>query len=693
MDFRTTLFYLLLFLPFTLLAQKHNSESSPDKQAMALKDHYIENRKYIDRDSALFFFNRVVELNKSTKRKETLVWAFTELGNFHYTKAHWDTTLQFYQDAFQLCHKKADCSALTRANLLRNIGMTYQKKALLNTALKPIFQAVALLDSIESQNTKHLKLYASCYNQIGEVYRDLKQDTNALKYYYRSLEFRKNLQSRRGIGLVYSNIGIVLKNLDSLDRAMQAYYQALHFIPNYSRAMNNIGIIHLKNQYYDSAIYYFENVIETVSKKSYKSYAIATNNLAKTYLLLKNYSKSQQYFKEVAQYLTTKNYPDIREDYYENLSKLYFALGKAELGEEMAVKYHQLVDSLYNDQVTSEVAEMQTIYETNLLKKDNLLLEEQNKFQKYGLIGLAIFTLFIVVFIFFYRKAYKAEQLAHSIEKQAYLREKNLNEQLSTSNEEIKTQNEEIQAQSEELQTKNEEILTQNHQLELTNTRLQENRLELETSNLKLEKQKRITQFAKESLEHDLGNDLLNMTKIAKFPLHTLQQPKQRATFERYQYRLQAVTHFYRLLLSNKLENYVDTNTYVMDLCQSLLQKYSREDIQFELHIEVNEASILHRTQRIFADIVTELVQNMLKHAFPSLIKSPTATLKLIEESNFYSFSYQDNGKGFSTVQAASDSRGLKLLGRQADQQSFHFGNNENGGAFIRLTYAKHERT
>ncbi|MGB0525349.1 MAG: histidine kinase dimerization/phosphoacceptor domain -containing protein [Flammeovirgaceae bacterium] len=205
--------------------------------------------------------------------------------------------------------------------------------------------------------------------------------------------------------------------------------------------------------------------------------------------------------------------------------------------------------------------------------------------------------------------------------------------------------------------------------------------------NKRLKEEKKQVQFVKDSLEHDLANDLLNLSNIAQFSIHQLYEEEQVKRFEMYQNRLLAMTNFYRLLLSNQRVKTVDNQGFIKSLCQWLCEKYQREDICLKIDVALNLGNGIgaRKSIRLVGDVITELMQNMLKHAFPACIKRPEVQLSTKQVGNQVQLEYADNGIGFAQIMVQQKTGGLALLQGLSRNRSMQYGNLPTGGAYVKL--------
>jgi tetratricopeptide (TPR) repeat protein len=126
-----------------------------------------------------------------------------------------------------------------------NIGIIYSDQGNATDALKNLAISLKIFVDIKDQ-----KGIASCYNNMGNVYDNLSENSQALKYYTASLKIRKAIGDLKGVGGSYNNIGLVHANMGNYPEALKNYFECLKIMDSIGEkraaasALNNIGLIY-----------------------------------------------------------------------------------------------------------------------------------------------------------------------------------------------------------------------------------------------------------------------------------------------------------------------------------------------------------------------------------------------------------------------------------------------------------------
>ncbi|MCK4653174.1 MAG: tetratricopeptide repeat-containing sensor histidine kinase [Candidatus Cloacimonetes bacterium] len=302
-------------------------------------------------------------------------------------------------------------------------------------------------------------------NNIGIIYWKLNNFDKALEIYTESLEIMKEMENKEGISRALNNIGLIYMTLENYDEALEYFLKSLKIVKEInnkniiSYSLNNIGIIYWYLADYDKALEYYLESLE-INKEINNKYGIAgsTKNIGGTYLKLKNYYKSLAYLKKGLKLAKEIGAKDLIQNIYASLTELY--VEKANYKE--ALEYYQLYstikDSIFTEESSNKIAEMQTKYETEKKEKENEILKKDNKIQKLEInkqqnlrnsfIVISILILFLAFVIY---ARYRSKQKTNIILNQKNTEIENANTELNRKNKQITKQKNQLSGTLNEL--------------------------------------------------------------------------------------------------------------------------------------------------------------------------------------------------------------------------------------------------
>jgi two-component system sensor histidine kinase UhpB len=300
-----------------------------------------------------------------------------------------------------------------------NKGAILQQEGFLSLALENYMVAIAMMEA-----TGNKRGMAHCLMSIANLYSQDKKYDEALEKFKAALKMQIELNEKHSIA--DANMGIssmfinMVKDSEALIHANVALeiFTQLDDPSGKAQAYINIGIVNKNKKDYSTALHYYlesKKIFKSIGDKS--SFVGSDINLAKIYLLLKQYRQAKLSLDEgLTLALQTGNKDDLK-DIYRCLSEVDTSLSdyKSSLMHYKLYSYYK--DSLYNENSSRQIAEMNVKYnaiesqkEIQLLTKDNELqttiIRNQNMFKYYASGG---FVLLIALFALIY-KNYKNRQ-------------------------------------------------------------------------------------------------------------------------------------------------------------------------------------------------------------------------------------------------------------------------------------------
>ena len=236
----------------------------------------------------------------------------------------------------------------------------------------------------------HKKGIAISYNNIGLVYQIQKKYDKALENFFASLKMHEELGYKKGIAQLYGNIGNTYAEMKEYSKALENYFSGLKILEEFgdkqvlAGSYNNIGALYTMKENYQEALKYLEKGLSMSKEMGAKDLVMST---------------------------------------YKVLSETYFQKNDYKNAYEYHQLYVQTKDTLFNEESSRQIAEMQTKYETEkkeqqitLLNKDKELQDAQLNRQKiiiWSVAGGLLVVLILSIFIFRERK--KSEKLLLNI--------------------------------------------------------------------------------------------------------------------------------------------------------------------------------------------------------------------------------------------------------------------------------------
>lgn len=339
---------------------------------------------------------------------------------------------------------------------------------------------------------------ARSYSVLGSIYWSLSNYTESLNMYYKALEYYEKKENLTGIAVCYNNIAEVYKKTGDLLNSLKYHEKALKLkqklfdpLPSYISHIN-IAELYVQLGKVEEAKTYFNLIIANELKVPDRQIAYAYVGLGQIELQKKNFSDAYNWLNKglsirkgtndqrgiakiyllKGQVLKNKNLPDSARYYfikaigtaenigarditansYIHLSYLDSSKKDFEQAYLSYMQYANIKDSILNDEKLTQIAMMQTNYETALLHKENEANLIKVKQQNTLIIGIFMLMFFAVAIAWTFYRQQKSQ--------------KEVNHLLTSKNQEISSQNKKIHRQADKLIMLNKKLAKLNESLE-----------------------------------------------------------------------------------------------------------------------------------------------------------------------------------------------------------------------------------
>ncbi|MBL6445279.1 tetratricopeptide repeat protein [Fulvivirga sp. 29W222] len=286
------------------------------------------------------------------------------IGVAHWTRGNYEEALEYLFEGLVL-YKNIDDS-LGQANCLMNIGLVFSDQHNNEKALKYYYEAVGIFEEL-----KKFDRIATTYNKIGTILLDEEKYDEAYNYLIKALNIHQNNAFKYGISEANNRLGLLFLKQKEYQRSLQHFLRSFEIgkeindREGMAKNLENLGYLYIERRDYDSAIYYFDQGLR-----------------------LANEVRSKKWLKDI--YLGMKLVYEQQNNYSRAL--LY------------ANKYNAMRDSLFNEEMATRIANMQTRIETvekekelELQSKQIALLEHEAQYDNilkwFLFVGLALIML------------------------------------------------------------------------------------------------------------------------------------------------------------------------------------------------------------------------------------------------------------------------------------------------------------
>jgi two-component system, sensor histidine kinase PdtaS len=570
------------------------------------------------------------------------------LGIMQEKLGYFDSAILNYREALPIFEKDKDNPSLASVN--ENIGLAYIQLSENQKALDYLLKADSLLSTyLDSMDNRWVGLHLN--KQIALSY--LNRQDEGLNELLKGLRIAEHNKNETSIGKMHYKLAVVyqykgekekeykallkakyhlkktqnlldIANLNSalamyhlgssyLDSAVfyanecLSYFEPQGLTQEVGITYGTLGNVEFEKKNYEQAIAYFKKALEKFDKKESQDYAGFLFNIGFAYNKLGNRKVAMDYLERSLVIRKKLNIAvDLRES-YQGLAEAYQRIGDYKNAFENLTLFQAYSDTVFNETKNKQLAEIETLYETE--KKDKAIsdLEQEKELQNLRAdkqqaqiyLGAAGLVILLGVSGLFYR--------------QATLRKKH----------------------NQELEIKNTEIAKQNAEREL---------------------------LLKE-IHHRVKNNLQIISSLLSMQTRGLKDEKMKDAMKESQSRVKTMALIHEKLYQYENLSKINMQEYIQQLSDFLTQTY-RSDKDIKITIDAADVNLDMDMAVPLGLITNELLSNSLKYAFENQDRGEITISFSQKVPGSYALLIKDSGKGLDENLDIENAKslGLKLV-------------------------------
>ncbi len=325
-------------------------------------------------DKAMENFYRALAMGKEIGDKRGMALSYYCIASIHFYQGAYDKAIEYSIISLKLYEEIGNKRGM--ASCYESIGNLYSvmlnsvsseelRESNFNKALEFFFKSAKINEELNDK--RHL---CKCFTNIGGIYYErgvsasnkevaTKMLNNSIKYNQQSLQMAQELGYEMMIATCYVNIGsvyIAKAAIESNEKlSAYDYHKAMEFMLKSLKINEKLG---------------FKNAI-----------IAALSDLASISLHLKNYNEGIIYAQKGLEIAKETGILPAQKNIYQLLADIYDTLGNYKMAYKNHILYKQISDSIFNNENSKQIAEIQTKYETEKKEKDIQLLKKENELQ------------------------------------------------------------------------------------------------------------------------------------------------------------------------------------------------------------------------------------------------------------------------------------------------------------------------
>jgi two-component sensor histidine kinase/putative methionine-R-sulfoxide reductase with GAF domain len=190
-------------------------------------------------------------------------------------------------------------------------------------------------------------------------------------------------------------------------------------------------------------------------------------------------------------------------------------------------------------------------------------------------------------------------------------------------------------------------------------------------------------------IHHRVKNNLQIITSLLNLQSAQLKDPESLTLFRESQFRVRSMALIHEKLYQSKDLARIEFDSYVRDLMVYLFRSYAANPDQIRMRIETNDIYLGIDTAIPCGLIISELVTNTIKYAFPGGRRGELHVGLVPEANGYLTLVVEDNGIGLPQDfdWRESDSLGLQLVNTLSSQLHGDIQVSGEGGTSFRITF------
>lgn len=558
--------------------------------------------------------------------------ALNNFGVWNYSKGNYEKAIKNYSESLSIKEGINDYKGI--ASIYNNLGGIYDNKGNSPKALEYYLKALKIRESDLVNDPKGLSI---SLNNVGQSYFNQGETQKALQYFEKSLEVNANAKSSYSNAAILNNIGVIYSLENKYDKALEYFKQSLAIKETIGDkkgivvSLNSIGRL-LKDQgkYQEAEVSYNKSLNLSKEIENKEGLAISLNNLADIFYEKDQYKTAEKYSKQSMTLAQELRKPLLISDAALSLFKVYKEENKWKDALHMHELHILMRDSINNKETEKDVIRQKALYDLEKKENELALLATQNEVNELKLKEKSTMVYFMTsAFIF---TLLLAIAIYYGNQKKQII-------------------NELLKQQKEEISLKNEEK----------------------------------AMMLKE-IHHRVKNSMHAINSLLRFQSRSVEDPKTLAMFKTAQKRVMSMALLHEKMYLSEDVKHIDIKEHTSSLIKDLIDNYAI-DKKIVLKLNIEELKFGLKTLTPLSLIISEIITNSLKYAFPNSTNGEIFVSLKNNTKNKYELFISDNGIGYNPEEK-HEGLGSKLIQMYTKQLNGAMTRLSNPSTSYKLTFS-----
>jgi signal transduction histidine kinase len=329
-------------------------------------------------DSSLNYATRALLLSEEAGSKEGMINSLNNIGHYYNIKADAEKSLEYFNQSISIAREIGNKQL--EAYCLNFIARVQFSLVNYPGAIDYYLQSLVLREQLADSSG-----IALIHGNLGNLYRTTKDYESAEKHLLKALELNISFGDTSRFLTDYLNLGVLSHNMNKLDKAREYNEKGIFFaekmndLSALSIILGNYAMVFADQGDFPKALDYLGRSLklkeEVIRKPASTVHAYA--KYQQLYLDYDFYQKSIDSGEKTMELLASYPNRDMEQKVLKRLAEAHSALGYYKEGYQYMLKSEAVKDSVFDQEKSRQVKQLNAIYETN--KKDLKITQQEGE--------------------------------------------------------------------------------------------------------------------------------------------------------------------------------------------------------------------------------------------------------------------------------------------------------------------------
>ena len=349
-------------------------------------------------DSAIMYYRHALSYYEGEKDVENVAKMHNDIGIIHFRKGEYPEALTMYKKALTGYEKSNYSKGMP--STLSSIGDVYRYLGDYAKALEYYLQGLKIAEDLKDDPG-----IAGLLNSLGLVYFQQKRYDQALDFFKQALSLSEKLGYASYKAVILTNVADIYAEEKDYERSLEFYFKALEIergqqnLDGEAQSLASLGTVYDAMGKHEEAVKNFEASLALAdSIGAARTSASSCNELSGLHRKTDQLDRALYFAQRALESATQQGFQQQIQAAYLNLAETYAELNDFNAAYPNYVAYVAVKDSIFSENKTRQITEMQTKYETEKKEQQiaSLQMEKTNEIFRRNAYALGLACTFAI---------------------------------------------------------------------------------------------------------------------------------------------------------------------------------------------------------------------------------------------------------------------------------------------------------